>query len=86
MAHAPQVAWDCGILGNHDYGFNWRMMECAQRVTEIVRSFELHYSVIRRLSLWDTVYRIDDLWSPCFDPGEMLNEKSQARLYFGAVS
>jgi len=36
MPHIPHGRLGTvGILGNHDYGFNWRMVDVAQRVTEI---------------------------------------------------
>jgi len=39
MPHIPHGRLGTvGILGNHDYGFNWRMVDVAQRVTEIVAS------------------------------------------------
>jgi len=79
MAHAPQGRLGTvGILGNHDYGVNWRMMDVAQRVTGIVRSFGVTLLRNQAAVVGGIQFiGIDDLWSPCFDPGEMLNEKSQ---------
>jgi uncharacterized protein len=66
-----------GILGNHDYGINWRMLDVAERVTEIVRAegvtlLRNEAAVIAGIQF----VGIDDLWSPCFDPTEVLREKS----------
>lgn len=67
-----------GILGNHDYGFNWRMLDVAQHVTEIVRHAGVtllrnEAAVIGGIQF----IGIDDLWSPCFNPGDMLEKKGR---------
>jgi hypothetical protein len=67
-----------GILGNHDYGFNWRMLDVAQHVTEIVRHAGVtllrnEAAVIGGIQF----IGIDDLWSPCFDPGYTLDKKGR---------
>jgi uncharacterized protein len=78
IAHAPHGRLGTvGILGNHDYGLNWRMLDVAKRVTEIVRSSGVtllrnEAAVVGGIQF----IGIDDLWSPCFDPGEMVKEKS----------
>lgn len=66
-----------GILGNHDYGFNWRMLDVADRVSEIVRAAGV--TLLRNQAAFVGGIQfvgIDDLWSPCFDPGKVLPEKS----------
>jgi uncharacterized protein len=79
MAHAPRGRFGTvGILGNHDYGFNWRMLDVARHVTEIVRSSGItllrnEAAVVGGIQFIGT----DDLWSPCFDPGKILMEKGQ---------
>jgi len=77
LAHVPHGRLGTvGILGNHDYGYRWRMLDVAQQVTETVRSSGVtllrnEAAVVGGIQF----IGIDDLWSPCFDPGEMLKEK-----------
>lgn len=66
-----------GILGNHDYGFNWRMLDVADRVSEIVSTAGVtllrnEAAVVGGIQF----VGIDDLWSPCFGPGKILRERS----------
>lgn len=78
IAHVPHGRLGTvGILGNHDYGFNWRMLDVAEKVTEIVRNSGItllrnEAAIVGGIQFMG----IDDLWSPCFDPGDMLKEKS----------
>jgi predicted MPP superfamily phosphohydrolase len=78
LAHAPHGRMGTvGILGNHDYGFNWRMLDVAQRVAEIACAAGV--TLLRNESVivgGIQFIGIDDLWSPCFDPVELLEEKS----------
>jgi uncharacterized protein len=67
-----------GILGNHDYGFNWRMLDVADQVTAIAR--DAGVTLLRNEA--HTVaglqfIGLDDLWSPRFNPGQMIVEKEQ---------
>jgi uncharacterized protein len=79
LAHAPQGRLGTvGILGNHDYGFRWRMLEVAEQVTAIA----LHAGVTILRNEASTFaglqfLGIDDLWSPCFDPARLLAHKGQ---------
>ena len=67
-----------GILGNHDYGFNWRMLDVARRVSEIASSAGVTLLRNRAAVVGGIQFiGIDDLWSPCFDPGEILKQKSR---------
>lgn len=62
-----------GILGNHDYGFGWRMSNVADRVSAIVRAagVALLRNEAVRLSGLQFV-GLDDLWGPRFDPRPVL--------------
>ena len=65
-----------GILGNHDYGFNWNMTEVADQVATIVR--DAGVTVLRNQAF--TVgglqfIGLDDLWGPRFDPVELLAQR-----------
>ncbi len=76
LAYAPfgQLG-TIGILGNHDYGFNWRMLEVAEQVTAIVR--ERGITMLRNeaaLVAGLQFIGIDDLWSPLFDPVGVLEK------------
>ncbi|MGB2634160.1 MAG: metallophosphoesterase [Candidatus Acidiferrum sp.] len=65
-----------GILGNHDYGFNWRMLDVARRVSEIVRAAGVTLLRNEAAAVGGVQFvGIDDLWSPCFDPGKILGAK-----------
>ena len=79
LAHAPHGRLGTvGILGNHDYGFNWRMLDVAERVSQIAISegvtlLRNQAAVVGGIQF----VGIDDLWSPRFDPGEILRQKSR---------
>jgi uncharacterized protein len=65
-----------GILGNHDYGFNWNMTEVAEQVATIVR--DAGVTVLRNQALTAGGLQfigLDDLWSPRFDPVELLAQR-----------
>ena len=67
-----------GILGNHDYGFNWGMLDVAERVSAIARSVGVTLLRNQAAVVGGIQFvGIDDLWSPCFDPGEILKQKSR---------
>lgn len=67
-----------GILGNHDYGFNWRMVDVAQQVTEIVASAGVTLLRNQAVSVAGLQFLgLDDLWSPRFDPKGLLAQKGQ---------
>jgi uncharacterized protein len=67
-----------GILGNHDYGLNWHMVEVANHVTTMataagitmLRNEAATFAGLQFLGL-------DDLWSPCFAPQSLLAAKGQ---------
>jgi predicted MPP superfamily phosphohydrolase len=67
-----------GILGNHDYGFHWRMPEVAEQVAGIVRAAGV--TLLR-----DAAFQVaglqflglDDFWGPRFDPAELLAQRGQ---------
>ncbi len=65
-----------GILGNHDYGFKWRLVDVADQVAEIARSAGVtllrnQASILAGLQFLG----LDDLWSPRFGPAELLAQK-----------
>ena len=65
-----------GILGNHDYGFNWNMTEVAEEVARIARNVGV--TVLRNQAFTAGGLQfvgLDDLWSPRFDPVAVLAER-----------
>jgi predicted MPP superfamily phosphohydrolase len=79
MTHAPHGRLaTIGILGNHDYGFHWRMLDVAEQVVAIVRSAGV--TVLRNQACAVAGLQflgLDDLWSPRFDPVVLLAQKGQ---------
>jgi predicted MPP superfamily phosphohydrolase len=67
-----------GIMGNHDYGFNWRMADVAEQVAEITRAAGV--TVLRNQAVTVAGLQfigLDDLWGPRFDPMEVLAQRGQ---------
>ena len=65
-----------GILGNHDYGYNWKMVNVAEQVAGIARAAGV--TVLRNQACAVAGLQflgIDDLWSPRFDPVDLLAQK-----------
>lgn len=65
-----------GILGNHDYGFNWNMTEVAEQVVTIAR--DAGVTILRNQASAVAGLQflgLDDLWGPRFDPVKLLAEK-----------
>jgi uncharacterized protein len=67
-----------GILGNHDYGFNWRMIDVANQVAASVRAAGV--TLLRNESVTIAGLQfigLDDLWSPRFEPETVLAQKGE---------
>jgi predicted MPP superfamily phosphohydrolase len=65
-----------GILGNHDYGFNWNMTDVADEIAKIAR--DAGVTLLRNQAFTAAGLQflgLDDLWSPRFDPAALLAEK-----------
>ncbi len=68
-----------GILGNHDYGFQWRMPEVADAIT--ARAEANGIRMLRNASTTVeglTIIGVDDLWGPFFTPPPALLAASDA--------
>jgi uncharacterized protein len=66
-----------GILGNHDYGFNWRMVAVADQVMAITR--DAGVAMLRNESQTIAGLQfigLDDLWSPRFNPATLIAQKA----------
>jgi uncharacterized protein len=63
-----------GILGNHDYGFGWRMDTVADRVAAAAEAagITMLRNEARRIAGLQFV-GLDDLWGPRFDPSPVLS-------------
>ena len=74
LAHMPRGRLGTvGILGNHDYGRSWRMLDVADEVSRIAR--EAGVTILRNQAVTLAGLRfigLDDLWSPRFDPAPVL--------------
>jgi uncharacterized protein len=79
LMHAPRGRLGTiGILGNHDYGFGWRMADVAEEVSRIVRASGI--TVLRNKALTVEGLQflgLDDLWGPRFNPVDLLAQKGQ---------
>lgn len=74
LAHMPRGRLGTvGILGNHDYGRSWSMLDVADQVASIAR--EAGVTILRNQAATIGGLRfigLDDLWSPRFDPAPVL--------------
>ena len=64
-----------GILGNHDYGFKWKMLDVADEVSAIAR--DAGVALLRNETVAIAGLRFfgfDDLWSHRFAPAKVLDE------------
>jgi predicted MPP superfamily phosphohydrolase len=79
LAHTPHGRLGTvGILGNHDYGFDWRMVDVADHVANIARSAGV--TLLRNEACTFSGLQfigLDDLWGPRFAPTQVLSEKSE---------
>jgi predicted MPP superfamily phosphohydrolase len=83
MGHFPRGRLaTLGILGNHDYGFQWRMPEVADAIAtrldaagvQLLRNSAVDVSGL-------TIIGLEDLWGPYFrPPPALLGPRDTARL------
>ena len=65
-----------GILGNHDYGYNWKMADVAEKVAGIARAAGVTVLRNEAVSVAGLQFLgLDDLWGPRFDPVDLLAQK-----------
>jgi len=65
-----------GILGNHDYGRRWRMVDVADKVAGIASAAGV--TVLRNQAVNVAGLQfigLDDFWGPRFDPKDVLEQK-----------
>jgi predicted MPP superfamily phosphohydrolase len=79
LAHAPHgKLGTIGILGNHDYGFNWRMLDVADQVTAIAR--DAGVTLLRNEAKTVAGLQfigLDDFWSPRFNPARLVMDRER---------
>jgi len=71
------------ILGNHDYGFNWKDRSIADKVSKIFSNFNI--TVLRNQQKEISGLNFigfDDYWGPNFNPKKVMNQydKSKANI------
>jgi uncharacterized protein len=67
-----------GILGNHDYGWHWRMEDVAEHVSGSVRTAGITLLRNEAISVSGLQFiGVDDLWGPRFDPAAVLAQKGE---------
>lgn len=79
IVHAPHGRLGTiSILGNHDYGFGWKMPDVADKIVEIARAAGIQ--VLRNEAIHVAGLQfigLDDLWGTHFNPTEVLAAKGQ---------
>lgn len=64
-----------GVLGNHDYGENWRNMESAQNICNILRDYGITILNNEQQECSGLNFiGFEDLWSPNFDPMKVMKD------------
>lgn len=69
-----------GILGNHDYGFEWNMVEVADRVARIVQDVGVCLLRDQAVTLDGLEFLgLEDLWGPRFGARDLLQSHGEGR-------
>ncbi len=70
-----------GILGNHDYGFGWRMADVGERVARIASGAGVRMLRNEAVTLQGLqILGFDDLWGPNFPPAGMAHDIPGAKI------
>jgi predicted MPP superfamily phosphohydrolase len=79
LAHLPRGRLGTvGVLGNHDYGSHWRMVDVAESVSSIATAAGVTMLRNQAVSVAGLQFiGLDDLWGPRFDPAEVLAQRGQ---------
>lgn len=75
MEHAVKGSMGTiGVLGNHDYGYNWAESEVAKKVISILNKNGIEILRNEQKDLHGiNIIGIDDYWSTNFNPDEVMN-------------
>ena len=71
------------ILGNHDYGFNWKDRSVADKVSKIFSNFNITVLRNQQKEISGVNFiGFDDYWGPNFNPRKVMNQfdKSKANI------
>jgi len=71
------------ILGNHDYGFNWKDRSIADKVSKIFSNFNITVLRNQQKEISGVNFiGFDDYWGPNFNPKKVMNQydKSKANI------
>lgn len=70
-----------GILGNHDYGFGWRMADVGGRVAQIARDAGVRVLRNETAAVAGLQFLgFDDIWGPTFRPDAVVKDTPGARI------
>jgi predicted MPP superfamily phosphohydrolase len=69
-----------GILGNHDYGKNWKDLGSSEMICEILENSGVTMLKNQQTELHGlNIIGFDDLWSPNFDPMEVMKDYDSSK-------
>ncbi|KUJ53911.1 metallophosphoesterase [Chryseobacterium aquaticum] len=69
-----------GILGNHDYGKNWKDLGSSETICEILENSGVSMLKNQQQELHGLNFiGFDDLWSPNFDPVKIMKDYNPAK-------
>lgn len=69
-----------GILGNHDYGKNWKDLGSSETICEILENSGVSMLKNQQLESHGLNFiGFDDLWSPNFDPMKIMKDYNPAK-------
>ena len=69
-----------GILGNHDYGANWKDLDSAERICEILENSGIKVLKNAQVESYGlNIIGFDDLWSPNFDPMKVMKDYDSSK-------
>ncbi|MGC4128832.1 MAG: metallophosphoesterase [Bergeyella sp.] len=69
-----------GVLGNHDYGANWRNMESANNICNILKDFGITILNNEQQECFGLNFiGFEDLWSPNFNPLQVMKDYDETK-------
>ncbi|KUJ50379.1 metallophosphoesterase [Chryseobacterium sp. JAH] len=69
-----------GILGNHDYGANWKDLDSAERICDILENSGIKVLKNAQVESYGlNIIGFDDLWSPNFDPMKVMKDYDSSK-------
>ena len=69
-----------GILGNHDYGANWKDLDSAEWICDILENSGIKVLKNAQVESYGlNIIGFDDLWSPNFDPMKVMKDYDSSK-------